>query len=151
MENNFGVPPGANHPGGAGVNAKEAVSIPAILLMVSSALTFLYYLVSLALPANQEALEQVLNNPQLEQFRGAFEFIYSGTGRFVSSLPVLVINALTFFGALKMKNLQSYGLAMAGAIAAIIPCCGPCLCLGIPLGIWALVVLSKPEVKASFT
>jgi predicted Zn finger-like uncharacterized protein len=52
-------------------------------------------------------------------------------------------------GARKMKNLESYGMAMAAAIVAMLPCNGCCL-LGLPFGIWALVVLSDAEVKAAF-
>jgi hypothetical protein len=33
----------------------------------------------------------------------------------------------------------------------MIPCISPCCLLGLPIGIWALVVLLKPEVKAAFT
>ncbi len=149
MENNFGTPmsPG----GGSPAQAREAVSIPAILLMVMSALTFLYSLFSLVRPVDQAQMDQLLSNPQLEQFRGTLEFMTSGGGRMAFSLPFLALNALVFFGALKMKNLQSYGLAMTAAIISVIPCCGPCYCLGIPVGIWALITLRKPEVRASFT
>jgi hypothetical protein len=37
------------------------------------------------------------------------------------------------------------------SIVAMVPCLGPCCIVGIPIGIWALVVLMKPEVKAAFT
>ncbi len=47
--------------------------------------------------------------------------------------------------------LQSYGFAMTASIIAMIPCISPCCLLGLPFGIWALVVLSKPEVKSAFT
>lgn len=149
MENNFGTP---MSPGGASpAQARESVSIPAILLMVMSALTFLYSVVSLVRPVDSAQMEQIFNNPDLEQFRGVAEFMASTGGRLIVTLPFLVLNALVFFGALKMKNLQSYGLAMTAAIISIIPCCGPCYCLGIPVGIWALIVLRKPEVRASFS
>jgi hypothetical protein len=49
-----------------------------------------------------------------------------------------------------MKKLESYGLAMAASIIAMIPCVSPCCLLGLPIGIWALVVLMKPEVKSAF-
>jgi hypothetical protein len=38
---------------------------------------------------------------------------------------------------------------MVGAITAVLPC-GPCWILGLPVGIWALVVLSRAEVKEAF-
>lgn len=146
---NFGTP--MSSPGGSSGQAREAVSLPAILLMVTSALTFLYGLVSLLRPVDTEQLEQLRNNPDLAPMMGMMEFMTSTGGRVAFSLPYLILNALIFFGALKMKNLQSYGLAMTAGILSLIPCCGPCVCLGIPLGIWALVALRKPEVRASFT
>lgn len=66
-----------------------------------------------------------------------------------SSVLGLVVSGLIIFGAIKMKNLQSFGLAMTAAILSLIPCFG-CYCFGIPVGIWALVVLNKTEVKAAF-
>lgn len=37
-----------------------------------------------------------------------------------------------------------------GAIINVVPCCSSCFLLGIPFGIWALVVLSDPDVRSSF-
>ena len=48
-----------------------------------------------------------------------------------------------------MRSLSGYGLALTGSIAAIIPISG-CCCLTMPVGIWALVVLLNPVVKAGF-
>lgn len=60
------------------------------------------------------------------------------------------VYAVIFFGAWSMKNLQRRGLALAASVLAIIPCLSPCFILGIPLGIWALVVLSSHEVRIAF-
>jgi hypothetical protein len=55
------------------------------------------------------------------------------------------------FGAVQMYRGQMYGVCMAVAILSCIPCfCSSCWILGIPFGIWALVVMSDPSVKASF-
>ena len=62
----------------------------------------------------------------------------------------LIVSVLIIVGAIKMKRLESHGLAMAAAIIAIIPCFSPCCLLGIPFGIWALTVLSDAQVKAAF-
>ncbi|MDP8924982.1 MAG: hypothetical protein M3O34_19215 [Chloroflexota bacterium] len=48
-----------------------------------------------------------------------------------------------------MRALRSWGVAMAGAILAIVPC-GPCCLLGLPFGIWAILVLIDDEVKQAF-
>ena len=62
----------------------------------------------------------------------------------------LAMAILVFVGATKMKNLENYSLAMAAAIVAMIPCISPCCLLGLPFGIWALVVLNDSSVKAAF-
>jgi hypothetical protein len=62
----------------------------------------------------------------------------------------LIWAALVFFGALKMKNLRSRGLAMTSCIVAMLPCSICCLA-GLPLGIWGLVVLNSEDVKSAFS
>jgi hypothetical protein len=64
---------------------------------------------------------------------------------------ILVVAAcFVLYGAIQMKRMRSYGIALAAAIVAAIPMLGPCCIVGIPFGIWAIVVLSKPEVKRAF-
>jgi len=89
-----------------------------------------------------------MGNPNLPEGFKSFAAASSKGGVFFP-LIMLVANAFVLFGGLKMRNLESFGLAMAAAIIAVIPCC-PCGCIGIPAGIWALIVLNKPEVKAAF-
>jgi hypothetical protein len=48
------------------------------------------------------------------------------------------------------EDLKSYGLAMTSSILAMIPC-HVCCMVGLPIGIWALIVLLKPEVKSAFS
>ena len=63
----------------------------------------------------------------------------------------VVMGAIIFFGAGQMKKLESLGLARLAAVLAIIPCTSPCCAfIGVPVGIWALVVLSDPRVVAEF-
>lgn len=68
----------------------------------------------------------------------------------VFSIIGLAVGGFIFFGAMKMKNLESYGLAMAAAVVAMVPCISPCCLLGLPIGIWAIVTLNDPAVKQSF-
>src|SRR5262245_54654835 len=62
----------------------------------------------------------------------------------------IAFNGVTLFGAMKMRDLQSYSLAMTACILSVIPCCSPCVIIGIPFGVWGLVVLNDPMVKGSF-
>ena len=82
-------------------------------------------------------------NSPLAMMAGGMGIVFSFIG--------IAIGVIIFMGASKMKNLRSHGFAMAAAIVAMIPCVSPCCLLGLPIGIWALVVLVKPEVKAAFT
>jgi predicted Zn finger-like uncharacterized protein len=61
----------------------------------------------------------------------------------------LCISLLTVAGAIQMSRGRMYPLAIAGSILAFfqqVPCC----CLGILIGIWSLVVLLRPDVRAWF-
>jgi hypothetical protein len=53
-------------------------------------------------------------------------------------------------GGGKMAAMESYRMARLGAILACIPFISPFGFLGIPFGIWALVLLNAPEVKAAY-
>jgi tRNA A-37 threonylcarbamoyl transferase component Bud32 len=63
-------------------------------------------------------------------------------------LPVGLISGLTFLGAVKMKALESWTLAVAGAASALLIL--PAFPVAWPFGIWALAVLTAPEVRAAF-
>ena len=64
----------------------------------------------------------------------------------------IAVNLFVLYGAMQMKGLKNYNMAIGAAIAAVIPCFSPCPCcfVGIAAGIWAIIVLIKPEVKAAF-
>lgn len=81
-----------------------------------------------------------------------FEMINSVSGGvgIVLSLIALAVGVVILLGALKMKNLTSYGFAMASAVLAMVPCVSPCCLVGLPIGIWAVVVLNDPAVKSAF-
>jgi hypothetical protein len=56
---------------------------------------------------------------------------------------------LIIAGAWHMLGLRNYGLALAGSILAMLPL-GVDFLISLPFGIWALVILTKPEVKTAF-
>jgi hypothetical protein len=74
----------------------------------------------------------------------------------IPALPVyvgifVIVGLLLIFGGIKMMNLKSRGLVMTSSILAMIPCFSSVCCLiGLPIGIWAIVVLSNPDVKAGY-
>ena len=65
----------------------------------------------------------------------------------------VVVGVLILIGAIKMMRLRSLGLVRTSAVLALLPLPLPCpitWALGLAMGIWALVVLARPEVKAAF-
>ena len=62
------------------------------------------------------------------------------------SLPAAILMIL---GGVKMRQLCSYSLANLAAIVALLPL-GPHWLVSLPMGIWALSVLRRPEVKGAF-
>ena len=76
--------------------------------------------------------------------------VFNGPMGLLVRIVPLALGIFVLFGALKMQQLRSRGLAMTAAIVAMVPCLSPCCLLGLPFGIWALIVLSKPEVQSQF-
>jgi GYF domain 2 len=151
-------PPGAPAPiasaasgtdAGAHARAKDAVSGPAIGLMVTAGLGVAGGLVGLVLTLARwgAAPEMPGMDPQLAHMIQVFAY---GPLGIVTKIVGLAISLFVLYGAIKMQKLAGYGFALAAAIVALIPCFSPCCLIGLPIGIWALVVLSKPEVKSQF-
>lgn len=64
--------------------------------------------------------------------------------------PLVIAGLLVIVGGVKLMNLSGRGWPMFSAILAMIPCCVSYTCVGgLPIGIWVLVVLSNPDVKAA--
>ena len=133
----------------SGRSAAALVKGPAIALIVTSSLGILYYLVSGVVTLAGGALFQrdlPANIPS--ELRSILEGMHGPLASLIN-FAVVALNGFVLFGAIKLLRLQSYGIALAACIVAMLPC--QCCCvLGLPFGVWALVVMSKPEVKAQF-
>ena len=63
----------------------------------------------------------------------------------------LVASIFVTWAGLQMLKLKSWTAAVIASILVMIPCVTWCCCLlGIPIGIWSLVVLFKSDVKSAF-
>lgn len=56
---------------------------------------------------------------------------------------------LMILGGRKMRRLEMYGLAVLAGIVALLPT-GPVWIISFPMGIWALMVLARPDVRGAF-
>lgn len=103
----------------------------------------------------------------------------SVTGGLAFGIPALLIGAVVIVGAFQMKSLRSRGWALSAALITLLPCLA-CFAFGsplgamlaaeggrellfynnvvmvigsfcsVPIGVWSLVVLGNPKVKAAF-
>ncbi|HUE73935.1 MAG TPA: hypothetical protein VMP01_23855 [Pirellulaceae bacterium] len=67
-----------------------------------------------------------------------------------SDVAILATTLATLFGANQFRILGSHRAAFVASILACIPFCSPCLVVGIPVGVWGLIVLGRNEVRAAF-
>jgi hypothetical protein len=137
--------------------AASAVKGPAIALLVVAILGILFALAALvnslrtdpgAVVAQAQKQNPQMNAEQAEWLSKVGEYGTKGGAAYDGVL--LLASVLVLFGAIQMLKLRSYGLAMTGSILSLIPCISPCCILGIPFGIWSLIVLLRPEVKQAF-
>jgi predicted Zn finger-like uncharacterized protein len=128
--------------------AGDAANGPAIALMVvgglAVTLSLLSLLGNLLLPTMVAGLPHNPNNPNDQA-----EMIAHAAGGVCGALLGILWGGLVLLGAARMLQRQNYGLAMTASIVAMLPCNGCCI-LGLPFGIWSLVVLNQPEVKDAF-
>jgi hypothetical protein len=171
MSNNpYELPPGgfATNQGGGPVDAamRAKVTPPAIGLIVVGVLNVLFslygVLMSVLFMAGvidptaaqreqfQELAAQGEQQAQMAEMFMQFSALTQGPLGLVTNLLAFAVGGLIVFGAMKMKNLESYGLALTSAILAMIPCLSACCIIGLPIGVWALVVLMDSNVKNSF-
>jgi len=81
--------------------------------------------------------EQIIN-----MLSGGFGMVSAAVGLFIAGIII--------YASLEMKKLQQWSLAVAASVLAMVPCISPCCILGLPFGIWSLIVLMKDDVKTAF-
>lgn len=69
----------------------------------------------------------------------------------VLALIAFASSFVVLFAGMRLRQARSPGLVYAGSIFAMLPCCvSGCCCLGLPLGIWAIVTMQDEQVKVAF-
>jgi hypothetical protein len=137
--------PGGPAMGYGGPPPLSKVQGPAIGLMVTGGIGILLCILGIALNVLNIGLGAAQGGGEQQ-----LPIMASGGLGIVQALVGLAISGVALYGGMQMKSLQSYGLAFTSAILVMIPCISPCCLIGLPIGIWAIVVLNDPIVKASF-
>ena len=144
-------PPSSDlHGGGTSYNLIKKIENPAIGLMVTAGLGGLFQLVGMVLNSlgiGMMGLQDMIGDMSQEE---QLINLFSGALGIVMGIVGIAISILVFYGALRMRKRESWGWGLTASILALFPCTSPCCLLGIPIGIWALIVLLDDEVKRAF-
>lgn len=130
-------------------DAKAVVQGPAISLIVVSLIALIVGTLALVIDAiliftGVVAKLEVMNE-------GSISVYTKVAVRGIWGVVLIFASSFVLYGAMQMRKMRSFDTVRAAALVAMIPLLGPCCILGIPFGIWALVVLGKPGVKEAFT
>lgn len=142
------MPPPPMAPMGGGMAAQQ-VQGPAMGLMIVAGIGIVLGLFSLVMNVagvGMGALGDVGGGGPADQY---MQYMSGGIG-IVFNILSLAISGFILWAAMQMRQLRNWTMSAAASVVAMIPCIGPCCLIGIPVGIWALIVLMKPEVKSAF-
>lgn len=137
-------PPGAPPPA---TSAAQQVQGPAIGLLITAVLGILFALFGLL--ANLLGFGMASFEDLGGGYGDRYWSMWSGGMGIAMAILGLAVWGFVAWAALKMKALQQWTAAIVASVVAMIPCSCACI-LGLPIGIWSLVILLKPEVKAAF-
>ncbi len=143
--------------------AKASVRFPATLLIVTGVLAILAAAIGLIqlpkVPAQMDQMiEEIEADQQMEQKqKDSTKKILTSIkeqaqepympGVYIASI---VCGLLVVVGGIKLFNLSGRALPMLGSVLAMIPCTVGCCCvIGLPAGIWSIVVLNRPNIRAA--
>jgi hypothetical protein len=114
------------------------IMAPAIAIIVVGILGLMYGVFNaLVVPPPNQLNAQQANQPGFK------------TGYYLAIYTQPIWGTLVTGGGLLMLTRKAYPIAIGTAILAMLPCNVVCV-LSFGFGIWALMVLMKPEVKRSF-
>ena len=125
--------------------AEQRVKGPAIGILVTAGVGGLWSLATLAMNLLGAGMA-----PLAGQEGEVWVEMVSGVYGAAVSLVGLGVAGFLVWGGLKMMRLESWGIAMAACILALVPCVSPCCLIGLPFGIWGLVVINDQAVKQAF-
>lgn len=123
-------------------DAVQRVQGPSIGLIAVGSLGALAAVANLVMSLMGDAFP-VFNDPMVSGL---------GSAPLALALAVLALGMYGFviWAALQMRQLKNHVAALVASVLVMVPC--SCCCIvGLPIGIWSLAVLLKPEVKAAFS
>ncbi len=139
-------PPSQVSPPAPAGDPVQEVSGPAIGLLITAAFGGFFAFLSLLGNLVGVSFGTMMAGSAEEEFA---RYLSGGIG-ITSAILGLLVAGFLVYAALEMKKLSQYGLAVAASVVAMVPCVSPCCIIGLPVGIWSLVTLTKPHIKEAF-
>ena len=142
-------PPPVPHRAPQGIpspNAAQAVAAPATGLLITAVIGGFFVFLSLLFNLFGFSIGSMMAEDAQEQF---MHWMSGGFG-IASAVLGLLVAGFLIYASMEMKKLSQWGLAVGASVVAMLPCVSPCCLIGLPVGIWCLVVLTKPEIKSAF-
>ena len=127
------------------IDARSKVNLPATLIIASQAIGLVTTALSIVM---RPQIAAALKSYMAQQGKPFDESS-------LNARPVLTVigvlgGIFVVYAMLEMRKLRRFPIAVAGAILAMVPYLSLCCIFGLPIGIWALVVLFNPDVRAAF-
>jgi hypothetical protein len=137
----FGSPP----PVDPRETVRGRVMAPAIVLVVISALGLATSIFNVVFAFGEPQIDP--NDPP---FVRQMKESSTGPVALTAQSAFVVVNLLIIGGAVQMMRFKTWGFALAASIIAMLNFGTFCCVLGLPVGIWSLVILLQPDVKQAF-
>jgi len=125
-----------------------------VATMVCGGFVIFYAVLQMIVTGVSVVLQQGTMHSMLEQARlqGGNDAAYT-TGFMVGQAIALILFGVVYLlilaGGIQMLRFQTWGLCLAACILTMLPC--NCICLlGLPIGVWGIVMLSQSSVRAAF-
>ena len=129
------------------IDPAAQVSGPSIGLIITGVIGGLFSLFALIALGIGMSLGSLWSTHRIDWY----EDFYGGAIGMGSSFLGLLVALFIIYAAIKMKELKQWNVAVVASVLAMVPCISPCCIIGLPIGIWALVVLMRPDVKEAFS
>jgi hypothetical protein len=120
---------------------------PGVALIVVGVLGLLMTIVSLLMAFQGEP--PAIDPDMPEFFQEMMQGAHGPAAALIQSV-FLLVNALIIAGGVSMVRVKLWGLALTASILAMVNFGNCCCLLGLPVGIWSLVILLLGDVKTAF-
>ena len=127
--------------------AEDQVKLPAIGLLVTGILGIISAIYSVLNVAF--GLGATFFDPNEVPSEWRQTVAWWGSVETVGIIVNVIASGFLIWAASQMMKLRGHTTALIASVIAMIPCWA-CCCTGLPVGIWALIVLLRNDVKAAF-